>query len=200
MKKRVLALILTISIAMGFFIGCTGKPAPTPTPTPSISTSPSATPSVEPPATEPPTRGSPLTSQEPAEPTSKQIKLDDVWKKIQESGLELPGLSNLPDEMLKETYGISKDDIKQSIVMMPMMNVQATEIALFEAKDEASLKNVIAGIEKRQTNKYEEWKRYLPDQFEIVQNYKMKVFGNYVCYVVAGNPDKLIDIYKGFFK
>lgn len=107
-------------------------------------------------------------------------------------GIELPASVEMPAEMFADTYGIDTELLASYAVNMPMMNVTATEIAVFEVKDEASIAAVKAGIEKRQKGLEEQWKSYLPAQLELVQNYKVAVKGNLVLFVISEEADQIV--------
>ena len=111
-------------------------------------------------------------------------------------GLELPATVDMPEEMFADTYGIDTGLLESYSVNMPMMNVTATEIAVFEVKDEASIDAVKAGIEKRQKALEEQWQSYLPAQLELVQNYKVAVKGNLVLFVISENADQIVENFE----
>ena len=107
-------------------------------------------------------------------------------------GLELPATMDMPAEMFADTYGIDPALLESYSVNMPLMNVKATEIAVFEVKDEANIDAVKAGIEKRQKALAEQWQSYLPDQYELVENYKVAVKGNLVLFVISEEADQIV--------
>lgn len=111
-------------------------------------------------------------------------------------GLELPATVDMPEEMFADTYGIDTGLLESYSVNMPMMNVAATEIAVFEAKDEASIDAIKAGIEKRQKALEEQWQSYLPAQLELVQNYKVAVKGNLVLFVISEYADQIVENFE----
>lgn len=111
-------------------------------------------------------------------------------------GVELPATVDMPEEMFADTYGIDTGLLESYSVNMPMMNITATEIAVFEAKDEASIDSIKAGIEKRQKALEEQWKRYLPAQLELVQNYKVAVKGNLVLFVISEDADQIVENFE----
>lgn len=111
-------------------------------------------------------------------------------------GIELPATTDMPEEMFADTYGIDTELLESYSVNMPMMNVTATEIAVFEVKDEANIDAVKAGIEKRQKALEEQWQSYLPAQLELVQNYKVAVKGNLVLFVISENADQIVENFE----
>lgn len=122
-----------------------------------------------------------------ADPTVAQEKVFVIT-----DGIELPASLNMPEEMFADSYGIDPELLESYYVQMPMMNVHATEIAVFEVKDEANIDAVKAGIEKRQEALEAQWSRYLPDQLELVQNAKTAVKGNLVLFVISEEADQIV--------
>ena len=71
---------------------------------------------------------------------------------------------------------------------MPFMNTQATEF--FMAKVSAdNMDAVKAALEARQAALEEQWKQYLPEQLELVQNYKLLTAGDYILFAVSYDAD-----------
>lgn len=108
-------------------------------------------------------------------------------------GIDLPARANMDTAMFKDTYGITTNHLSSYVVSTPMMNVHATEIAVFEVVDEAGRKAVKAGIEKRVKALKAQWETYLPAQYELVKNYKVVDRGNYVLFVISDAADAIIN-------
>lgn len=108
-------------------------------------------------------------------------------------GIELPARTNMDTAMFKDTYGITTNHLSSYVVSTPMMNVHATEIAVFEVVDENGRQAVKAGIEKRVEALKAQWERYLPEQYELVKNYKVVDRGNYVLFVISEVADTIIN-------
>ena len=70
-----------------------------------------------------------------------------------------------------------------------MMNITATEFAIFEAKTDADVDAIKKGINKRIEKLTTTWQQYLPDQYELVKNNKVLVNGKYVFFIVSKNSD-----------
>jgi len=113
-------------------------------------------------------------------------------------GIELPSRMNMEAEMFKDTYAIDPSVLSSYVVSMPMMNVHATEIAVFELKDASGADAVKAGIEKRVQALSEQWKMYLPDQYELVQNYKIVEKGNYIIFVISDSADTIVSKFEAY--
>lgn len=180
MNKKLLAIMTSLTIMGTILVGCGNQ-----------SEEVTEKPSVEETITEDATTEAPAENEEAvgeADPTVAQESFFVVT-----DGIELPKSSEMPTEMFADTYGIDTNLLESYYVSMPMMNVHATEIAIFELKDENSVDAVMAGIEKRQKGLEEQWASYLPEQLELVQNYKTAVKGNKVIFVVSAANDQIIE-------
>ena len=120
-----------------------------------------------------------------------------VWAGI--SKLELPSLMAVDDATLSALYGISASDLVSYQCHMPMMAVHATEFFVAEVKD-GKMDAVKAGIAKRQADLVAQWSQYLPDQLELVENYKLVTSGNYILFAVSEHADAAVTAFNTYAK
>ena len=66
---------------------------------------------------------------------------------------------------------------------------------IVKAKDE-KLEDVKQKVEAYGISYEEQWARYLPEQYELVQNRKIGTIGNYVYMIVAENAEDLVTLIK----
>lgn len=170
-NKKLIAMMMTLAIG-GALVGCTNNQEQPPTPPTGVET--------------------PVENPEEVPTEGEVSPLANEVATITE-GMELPSLVPMPEEMFNDTFGIDTSLLKDYYVGMPMMNVHATEIAIFEVNNEADVDTVMAGIEKRQKALEEQWKSYLPDQYELVQNYKTAVKGNKILFVISDQADAIVE-------
>ena len=113
------------------------------------------------------------------------INLNDLWSKIEALG-EMPMQMDVPDEFLADAdnYGIDKADLEDYIAKMPGMMVHATEFFIAKVKD-GKMDTVKAALESRQAALDTQWSTYLPDQYELVKNYKLTTNGSYIFFAVS---------------
>lgn len=120
------------------------------------------------------------------------MSASELYSKVVTSDMELPSLLEMDSSFFADTYGIDTSILKSYKVQMPMMMVHASEIAVFELKDAGDASKVITGINKRIEGLKAQWGSYLPDQLELVNNYKTATKGNYVIFVVSEYADTII--------
>lgn len=214
--NRIFSLSLAAALALSL-TACGKKadePTPAPTDTPAVSESvqpsdtpaPSAEPTVEPsaePSKEPeaskepvqsPDKGSELApTPAPTEAPAAELSAEDVWNAVS-AGRELPDFMDLDDGLLSDLYGIDAGDLDSFVAKVPMINVKATEFFIAKVKS-GKMDAVKDGIAKRQADLDEQWSMYLPDQLELVQNYKLVESGDYVMFAICEDAD---DVVKAF--
>ena len=117
------------------------------------------------------------------------IDLNDLWNKISalsddEGPLSEMAFIEATDDDLTNLYGINAADLDGYVVRVPMMNVNATEFFIAKVKD-GKMDTVKAALEARQANLDTQWSTYLPEQYELVQNYKLTTNGSYIFFAVS---------------
>lgn len=138
-----------------------------------------------------------------SKPTTADVDLNKVsatvYEKVESGEIEVGMMSeNLDATALMDLYGIDSKDLENYDVRMALINVQATEIAMFEAK-EGKLDAVKKGVEKRLEDLKALWSQYLPDQYELVKNNLTYENGNYYFFIVGQDAKKVLDSIKANF-
>lgn len=170
MKKLMCLLSLVLVLA-----GCSEQSKSEATPT----TAPTVTPSTE--------EGS--VGDETVEMTELQKQVNDV---IESGKYELPSLMMVSEDELETLYYLNSDDVNDFAIFLPLMNVQATEIMVVEAKD-GKVDVVKEALDKRLADLDATWAQYLPSQYELVQNYVTFTEGNTVGVVIAEEAQAIAD-------
>lgn len=131
----------------------------------------------------------------------KEASIPEVWTAISDKiGADnLSATMELTADNLKDLYSIDSADLKQFAAYMPMMNVKAEEFFLAEAAD-GKADAIVSAIESRQKMLDEQWAQYLPDQYELVKNYKLVQNGNYILFAVSENADTAVTVFDEMTK
>ena len=166
-----------------------------PSSTPTAKPSASAKPTTQPTATPKPTAKPTPTPTPESKPQTNAV--ESTWDDI--SMLSLPNLTAMDDATLSAMYGINASDLEEYVCMMPLMGVHSTEFFIAEVKD-GKMDTVKAGIAKRQADLDAQWSQYLPDQYELVKNYKLVTNGNYVLFAISEYADKAVSIFDSYTK
>lgn len=125
---------------------------------------------------------------------AKEIDIPALWTSIEET-VELPSMMELDDTTLKDVYGIDAADLESYVARIPLMNVHATEFFIAKVKD-GKMDTVKEAIAKRQADLVTVWEQYLPEQYELVQNYKLETEGNYVLFCVSAQADEVVGLFQ----
>ena len=129
---------------------------------------------------------------------------DEIWtqieKEINPNGDNLPSfMDEMSLDILTQVYALTSDDVDSFVLKTPLINVQATEIFIAKVKPGRmdAVKEAVTGRYKALD---EIWSRYLPDQYELVKNYKTAEKGDFFIFVVAEEADKIISIFEAAVK
>ena len=117
------------------------------------------------------------------------IDLNKLWSDISalrddDGALSEMAFLEATDDDLANLYNINAADLDGYVVKVPMMNVSATEFFIAKVKD-GKMDTVKAALESRQANLDQQWSSYLPDQYELVQNYKLTTNGSYIFFGIS---------------
>lgn len=203
--------IFTLSLAAALALTLTScgkkadEPTPAPTDTPAVSESvkpseapaPSVEPSAEP-SSEPqpsqPVQSHPIETLPVESAPAAELSAEDVWNTVS-AGRELPSFMDLDDGLLSDLYGIDAADLDSFVAKIPMMNVHATEFFIAKVKS-GKMDAVKDGIAKRQADLEEQWSSYLPEQLELVRNYKLAESGDYVLFAIYEDADSVVKAFE----
>ncbi|CQR47315.1 hypothetical protein BN1058_01624 [Paraliobacillus sp. PM-2] len=98
--------------------------------------------------------------------------------------------------MTLETMELDKSKLEAGYVIQAMMNVNADQIILLEAKDEESVSVLQESLEKALEAQVQTWEQYLPDQYEKVKNNVIETNGKYLLYVTYEDPETIVNVFS----
>lgn len=173
MKKLVCLLSLALVL-----VGCSSAPKNEATPTPEATQTPSVDQGDE-----------GTTGGETANLTELQKKVEGV---LNSGKYELPSFMMVDEATLGNLYYLTTEDVNDYAIFLPLMNVQATEVMVVEAKD-GKVDAVKEALDKRMQDLDTTWSQYLPDQYELVKNHVTFTEGNYVVIVIAEDAQAIAD-------
>lgn len=133
--------------------------------------------------------------------TVKDISIKEMVDKIAElptsERLMQADLSTPSDEnkYLLDSMELNTEDLEEGYAIYSMINVKSDMILVFKAKDESSVENLKAVLDKTAENQEGIWSQYLPDQYEKVQNRIVKEEGKYLIYIVTDEPQEVEKIF-----
>lgn len=104
-------------------------------------------------------------------------------------------LMKVEKEMLESQFDIKENMLEEYLIKMPMMITSSnTYIIVKPASGQTDA--VKAKLDTYMTNLEEQWKTYLPDQYELVKNRKVEEYGDYLIYIVSNDNEKVFEEIK----
>lgn len=124
------------------------------------------------------------------------ISLDELDKKIEQSNeFEFSKMNPITDDEASAKFLIDKSKIKNIIGREPIVHTKSGMYVIIET-DSDNIQDVKLALESYGSEYEEQWKTYLPDQYELVKNREIGVKGNYVYMIVSENPEKILELIK----
>ncbi|WP_052245933.1 DUF4358 domain-containing protein [Sporosarcina sp. ZBG7A] len=115
--------------------------------------------------------------------------VDDTSQTHQEVDLKDTKDENSVANIWIEKMKMNPELFANGTVIAALMNVNADEIIVLEAKDEEQVAELKKSLENELASQVQTWERYLPDQYEKVKNNKIITKGKFLLYVTYTNPE-----------
>jgi hypothetical protein len=150
---------------------------------------------------------------------TKKQKLETKYEKYQDYSIYVIG--NKPEEMMKRIkdskspifqslieikkpdlenlMGVKESWVEESLVMNSAIIVNSNLYFIIKPKKE-NLEDVQKAVDKYMVDLEEQWKTYLPDQYELVKNRKFEKLGDYLVYIVSEDNDLVYNKIKDLAK
>lgn len=126
------------------------------------------------------------------------VSIEEAVTKSTE-GMEMGMAMPSGESILKDIYQLSPSDVEEYVINIPMMNVKASEVAIIKAKS-GKLDTVKKAVEARKASLEDQWKTYLPDQYELVKKGRIVTVGDYLLFIICEDSQKVENNFKALFK
>ena len=124
------------------------------------------------------------------------ISLDELDKKIEQTNeFEFLKMNAITDDEASAKFLIDKSKIKNIIGREPIVHTKSGMYVIIET-DSDNIQDVKLALESYGSEYEEQWKTYLPDQYELVKNREIGVKGDYVYMIVSESPEKILELIK----
>ena len=134
--------------------------------------------------------------------STTDTKIEQAESKIEEltspEDPEYPlfsSMMNLDAELLQQSWNVDASLLDAYIAKMPMMNVKANLYAILKPV-EGKAEEVKAQMDAYLASYEEQWARYLPDQYELVQNRVMEEINGYLVYVISEDNEAFLTVVR----
>lgn len=104
-------------------------------------------------------------------------------------------MQNIDKEILKSTFDIDEEKIEEVIGKIPLVNVHASTYVVVKATS-GNAEYVREKFEEYGRNYEEQWKNYLPEQYELVKKRKIGIKGDYVYFIISDSADEIVEMIK----
>lgn len=124
------------------------------------------------------------------------ISLDELDKKIEQTNeFESLKMNAITDDEASAKFLIDKSKIKNIIGREPIVHTKSGMYVVIQT-DLDNIQDVKLALESYGSEYEEQWKTYLPDQYELVKNREIGVKGDYVYMIVSESPEKILELIK----
>lgn len=124
------------------------------------------------------------------------IPLDELDKKIEQTNeFEFLKMNAITDDEASAKFLIDKSKIKNIIGREPIVHTKSGMYVVIQT-DLDNIQDVKLALESYGSEYEEQWKTYLPDQYELVKNREIGVKGDYVYMIVSESPEKILELIK----
>ncbi len=104
--------------------------------------------------------------------------------------------NNLIDvDDLKQTFDIDDKLVSTYLAKVPMMVINSNSVIILKP-EKGKTKEVKEKMNTYMEKLEEQWKTYLPDQYELVKNRLEEEYGDYLIYIISKDNDKVFNIIK----
>lgn len=169
-SKKVAAALTIVMTSMSFLDGCGGEVTPAVSDEAQVS--------------------------EAAEQSKEPVSVAEVYQQITDA-VTLYSPVCMDDEFIENYYGIDASKLEEYIFSMSEDAAQAETVIVMKAKDEADVEELAACLQVVVDEKKNEMENYLPEQFAIVEQSKVRTKGAYVWLVISEQEKAIQDIIEG---
>ncbi|WP_432353076.1 DUF4358 domain-containing protein [Sporosarcina sp. A2] len=129
----------------------------------------------------------------------KALGVDDMSQTHQEADLTDSTDENSVADIWIEKMKLDSKLLANGTVIAALMNVNADEIIVLEAKDEKNVEALKTSLENELAAQVQTWEQYLPEQYEKVKNNKIITKGKFLLYVTYTNPEAIEKTFNDSF-
>lgn len=104
-------------------------------------------------------------------------------------------LQEVNDDLLSQQFGIEKEDVDEYLIKTPMMITSSNSYIIVKPAD-GKKEEVKNKLDEYMKNLEEQWKTYLPTQYELVKNRLEEEYGDYLIYIISSNNKLVFDTIK----
>ena len=109
--------------------------------------------------------------------------------------VDFDGMEKGDAKSLKRYYQLNINDYDGAVIYVPKSNMDVNEMLIIKVKDEEQISSLEDSIDSRINYQLQSFEGYGPEQCDLVNNYELKVRGNYVFFAISKNAEQLKDAF-----
>lgn len=121
---------------------------------------------------------------------------EEIYNTMTETGNFTEDLELKDNSGLKKAFGFSADDFDSVIYYSSDDVMNVNELLIIKFSDSSSIQQAIQAIEKRNSESYDIFAAYAPEQGELLKNYVLTTNSNTLFFFVGGNYEAALDAFN----
>lgn len=109
--------------------------------------------------------------------------------------VDMSEFSKANSKELKKFFGIKNTDISDFLFYAPTYSMNISEFLILKLDSTENIDNLKDLIDLRVSKQIESFSSYGPEQCSLLEDYTLKVKGNYIFYSVGSNTDEIYKIF-----
>lgn len=126
----------------------------------------------------------------------KEVPLKNILNEMQSKSDITSNMQSGGEKELKRFYKLNSKDFNEFLLYLPSSSMNVEEILMIKVKDKSQIDSVESSIENRVSNQLESFNGYGAEQCALLEDYELKIIGNYVFFCVGKNASDIADRFK----
>lgn len=116
--------------------------------------------------------------------------IEELEKNISEE-IEFEKMERGDSKSLKRFYKLNINDYEGVILYTPKSTMDVNEVLIVKVKDKSQIESLQDSIDSRINYQLQSFEGYGPEQCNLVDNYELKIKGNFVFFAISENVDQI---------
>ncbi len=104
-------------------------------------------------------------------------------------------LQDIDKSMLKSIFDIDEEKVLEVVGKTPLINIYSSMFVIVKT-DNSNAKYIEQKFNEYGLKYEEQWKKYLPEQYELVKKREVGRKGNYVYFIVSDSANEIVNMIK----
>lgn len=104
-------------------------------------------------------------------------------------------MQEVDKDVLGDNFNISREMVEEVIGKIPLINVHSSTYVVVKTSTE-NVGTIKEKFEEYGRNYEEQWKKYLPEEYELVKKRKIGIKGDYAYFIVSDSAEEIVEMIK----